>query len=465
MASDVTTKDVTVWYCRDSGESQGYFQGDSDTSEEDEDEGASKPLVGSQDTSSHYLDVSSAYTRPTGGPGTRSPRATSYYKAPGSGIDLEKGDYVPNRTSLYQFFQRTQSAEAKAYEKLMLSMHAFSNCTNDAIEMLLPLLKALKECPPTELNEKFRAILSCLAESRAKEKGASGEIDLESYGQQREAFYGRSFSGVEEGYYDRVVQAVAQVLETGKSPADNEQVVVTYISLAEVRKKRDDCNPALVGCHDLFNEKFPTKNALRSAVPAYEREWYAALSYRILAGHDGQSYKELFTRVVGLASDKKAIKHFVALSKKKDVHHLLIDGDCKPRLTRPPVLHSASMIEEDYDMTESASLDFWIEEMARLCRAAMEWTPESQDKALKDLVARIRFIFVHTAPNEDGNTVMSEWLELAIYIALGFEGVSHKNEEQGALAALSAASFADFRLGYDKLIQLGHNTHRPPSVS
>lgn len=463
MASGVQGKrEATVWYDRDSGTSQAYFNGDSASEPSDgeasSDEGASRPLV--QGSEGYYLDVASAYKHPTGGPGTHSPRATSYYKSPGSGVDLTSGGYVPIRTSLYQFSIDAEKAEGKAYQKLTLKMHAFSNYTNEAITKLLPLLMALKKCDLATLNEKFRAILSSLAQTRMEEKGAAGEINLEPYEAERRGFYGRSFSGVEGEYYESVVTAVLGVLKTRKSLGEDEQVVVKYVPLELDKIKREESVLVIEQCHALFNKQFPAINALKTVVPAYERGLYAVLSYRIKAGYGEKSYKELFTRVIGLQKDRKGIGRFAALSQKEEVHRFFRDGACIQMVTKPPVLHAAPMTDEALDEAEGASLDFWIEEMARLCRAAMEWDPKSLDRELKDVVARLRFIFVHAAPFEKGNTVISEWLELAIYVALGFEEVSHKNDHQGALAALSAASFAQFRLGYDKLIALGCNKHR-----
>jgi len=112
----------------------------------------------------------------------------------------------------------------------------------------------------------------------------------------------------------------------------------------------------------------------------------------------------------------------------------------------------------------SANIDFWLNEMAALCQEALLWDKECPDKEVEILVAKLRYIFVHVAPLAEQNEIVGEWLELAIYIAIGFDNVRHSDERYGIYDA-QTQTFTDFRTKYRSTIKLGENRYRKQEAS
>lgn len=374
-------------------------------------------------------------------------------------------------TSLYNFQKMTEGVAPDKYFEHTQKLLTFSRIGREAIDEAAKMLNCLQGMSGIKANEPFQEILEFLGEKRGEAKRRCKEKNCEECDSRRVDEHIYALVGFEGASYTRLMESVAAIAR--KFPFseasvevranDDEKLVASYVSIADVEAKlkehgEKELDPALVCCHRYIEKHFPQKDTTGTTVAEHERTGYLIFSQQMKTGKE---FSEVAKKVVWINREKvgspaRMRKHAVT----KNVHIFSCGVSSFKRVVRPAVVVFSPTTTVSHALKEGTSVPAWVEEMAALSSRVIAWQPDMLESDVKNLVARIRYIFAHVAPFQRGNIVVGEWLELAFYKALGFQEVKHLDDRYSYEEALATLSFAEFREKYDALVNLGKHTER-----
>lgn len=335
--------------------------------------------------------------------------------------DRRQTDFVKQRRSLYMFNERTAHLTGAAYQRAVIDLFNRNPVTEKAIEAAVALLNVAKAMPFDEFKKAFVKLLVDLR-SRA---GSPGE---NLWREQPHIFTITPSLG---DYHTIALEKLGALAEKAQYAdgqfllSKEERVQIFRYSYADFTGSTITVDPLLKAYREMGVKK---------------GSHYLVISQQL---HTSAGFKEVAKRVVELSK-----KEMGNLKKTFEADHVrpmnvTVVSPCKTKAWKPA----------------SAHIDFWLNEMALLCQQALRWETDSFDKELEDIVAKLRYIFVLTAPFGEENEIIGEWLELAIYVALGFDSVRHKDEKYGVYDAL-AKTCTGFCGRYRETVALGRNRYR-----